>query len=139
MFREAAQAGINAGRSKVAFSVTEEGHKFDAEKARILSRAAAELHELAHRYGAVGHRDEKGRYQLASLLGTLRFNVMPDTQDLANLVRPIPNARYFEYVAREHEQGGNAYNPLGGRLTPAAHERGGNWFAYGKPELPDRK
>lgn len=123
------QRGYSMGRQpggpeqeKTAFSVTDEGHRFDAEEARLKARHAAKQIALSQRHGAMGSAEGMG-----SFLKAFR-GFTPDTMD---------GPRHQEYVAREHEAGSNAWNPFGGMLTPSSRETGGTRWMYGKFKQPD--
>jgi hypothetical protein len=99
--------------NKKAFSVTPEGHKYDAELARLKAEYGARVLELGQRYGAV-YSPDKG---VGSMMKALR-----GFSDLG------PDPRHEEYVAKAHEEGRNAWNPFGGGLTPSSYETDGtNW------------
>jgi hypothetical protein len=108
--------GLGGGVAKTGFAITEKGHKFDAEKYRLMARHDAELAEHSQGYGGLPHRGAAK----SSLLDKLRFGTIDE-----NGQRPDINARHHEYAAKKHEAGGNAWNPLGGLLTPSSHEEGG--------------
>jgi hypothetical protein len=108
--------GLGGGVAKVGFAVTEKGHKFDAEKYRLMARHDSELAEHSQGYGGLPHRGAAK----STLLDKLRFGTLD-----ANGQRPDINARHHEYAAKKHEAGGNAWNPFGGLLTPSSHEEGG--------------
>ncbi len=108
--------GLGGGVAKMGFAVTEKGHKFDAEMYRLMARQDAERAEHSQNYGALPHRGAAK----SSLLDKLRFGIIDENQQ-----RPDINARHHEYAAKKHEGGSNAWNPLGGMLTPSSHEEGG--------------
>jgi len=110
------------GAEKMAFSVTSEGHEFDAKRARLRAGHAAKQMALSQRAGAMGSAEGRG-----SILKALR-GFTPGTYD---------DPRHQEYVARKHEAGGNAWNPFGGTLTPSSQEEGGSSWRYGKFKQPD--
>lgn len=103
--------------AKLAFAVTEKGHKFDAERYRMLSRHQAEKAQQGQEYGALGYRTPEGKREYGNVLNALRFS--------PGLERPEEKARHYEYAAKKHEQGSNAWNPFGGTMTPSQHEEGG--------------
>lgn len=119
-----------AGRlmAKHAFAVTEKGHQFDAALHSLLARQAAEQAELHQQYGALAAEGAP-----ATVGGALRFGG-------SSPERPDALARHHEYAAKQHESGSNAWNPLGGMLTPSSHEEGGSpgiLGSYGK-SVPKR-
>lgn len=121
--------GLGGGVAKVGFAVTEKGHKYDAAHNDLKSRHMAEERALSDhftggRFGitdeAKKHIQEHGGPKTQSLLSLLRFGT---AEDLAG--------RHHEYVAGKHHKGENAYNPLGGLLTPTKHETGGTSGFFG--------
>jgi DNA-binding protein H-NS len=115
---------------KTAFSITEKGHEYDAKKHRLLARQNAEMGALRQDYQSMA-----GIGAPATLGSVFRFGFAEDRPDAA--------ARHHEYVAKKHEEGKNAWNPLGGMLTPSSHEEGGTTgigSRYGKSvPKPDKK
>jgi len=121
-----------AARMKVAFSITEKGHKYDAAIARQEAENHAKRMRIQERQGvqALGgsRRAQSGLSVPEQILTDLRFA----NEDPLEL-------RHQEYVAKKHEQGRNAYNPFGGMLTPSKYEHGGTpglsgVFGYMLPE-----
>lgn len=119
--------GLN--QEKVGFAITPEGHKYDAGKARLKARHSAEIME--HSQGYAGPRlglSDKAKKHIgkpSSLVALARFGDIEGGGD------PLGDSRHQEYVAKKHEAGGNAWNPLGGMLTPASSEVGGSKMLYG--------
>jgi hypothetical protein len=114
-----------AGRvlRKCAFSVTERGHAFDADRAAILQDAMQELAARQHQEGALGGRvGEGGKWEMANLLKTLRFGAGDPRQGL----------RRQAYIEKKHRAGSNAWNPFGGALTPHPSEEHGTAMLLGK-------
>jgi len=109
---------------KTAFSVTEEGHKFDADLARARAEHGAKAWALAQRHGGVGSAVDRGSFWKA-LRGFTPFGA--------------PDPRHEEYVAQQHEKGENAWNPFGGLLTPSSKEVGGTTWQYGKFKQPEEE
>jgi hypothetical protein len=110
-------AQINAEKEKEAFSTTREGHKLDA----------AEYASLAKAHHEVGRDVSKAREEyhkkapIRSFLLHGRTGSGQDEDDIGT--RGLrQNARHFDYAAKKHEKGQNAYNPFGGLLTPSRHE-----------------
>ena len=98
--RETAEAAAKAPAAtpdlkKEAFSVTPEGHAYDAEKAAIMGEAGHKLLELSLKY--------KGFGEGSTLKDRARFG--PDLD-----IDP----GHQKYVEDKHKAGKNAYNPLGG-------------------------
>jgi hypothetical protein len=113
---------------KLGFSVTNEGHEFDTKKHDLLARHAAELAALDQEYDALATTEKP-----AKLMNILRFSIGDNP-------RPDASARHHEYVANKHREGKNAFNPLGGMLTPSSHEVGGtsgllSSFGAAKPKI----
>ena len=107
---------------KTAFSVTTEGHKYDAESARMRERHAAEEMGRMQDANTMGH----GKH-IPPLGRALRFGLSDPFQH--GLVTHDP--RHAAYVAAKHEEGRNALNPFGGVLTPSQYEEGGTAMHYG--------
>jgi len=106
---------------KHAFSVTSDGHKFDADMARLRERQAAEELELLHEHGVF----ERGSAVAKKPGYALSKPTDPGFHDL----------RHAAYTAEKHEKGENAYNPFGGMFTPSRYEDDSatDWV-YGKPK-----
>jgi len=118
-----------ARMEKQALAVTPEGHAFDAERAKhrkeYFTNRAAHLQE----HNALGHIDSKTGKNPAKILRVLRF--MFGEGD------PRGAARHYSYVEKKHREGKNAWNPMGGELTPLSEEKGakpGFLGTYGKIE-----
>jgi len=111
------------GLGKEAFAVTEEGHKYDAASAKVKSEAAEKQTALAQKHKGAGHRKKGGGTQWGSFGKALRGFNEGDSQG---------TARHQAYVQKKHEGGKNAYNPLGGTMTPTKGESGGSKWMYGK-------
>jgi len=133
---EKAQSGkANTGledNMKVGFAVTEKGHKFDTERAKMRREHALDQARLGQRYFAVGHYDKEGNNP-ASVGNALRFR-----SGAAD--HPIMEARHQEYVAKKHGKGENAYNLWGGTTIPVkeeAHAKPGFFGTFGK--VKDKK
>lgn len=120
-------------QEKKAFSITDKGHKFDAEQARMRERHAAEALALHQAHGGVGSKDQN-----ANILDVLRFgpSIPTPLSVLTNPSGPIGAARHQAHIARQHEAGGNSYNPLGGLLTPSKYEQGGDSLFLGSHKPP---
>lgn len=102
--------------AKVAFALTEKGHKFDTERAEVKKNNYLDEARLHQSYQALGHRDPDTGENPAKLLNVLRFG--PTSE------HPLAEARHQAYVGARHAQGANAWNPLGGLLTPLPEEQG---------------
>lgn len=103
-----AAAATPAAPAKVAFSLTEKGHALDAAQARLRERHAAEELALLQQHGVHKGGDEAYKDLKSSL--TLPF------------IPTVPDLRHAAYTAKQHESGSNAWNPLGGFLTPSQFE-----------------
>jgi hypothetical protein len=101
---------------KVAFAITEKGHQFDTERAKLHKEQLLDQSRLHQRYNALGHRDPATGENPATMLNVLRFG--------PNEGHPTAEARHEAYVAAQHAQGQNAWNPFGGLLTPLPEEQG---------------
>lgn len=121
---EAYRAGVVSAMEKVAFSVTEEGHKFDTEMAKARELAAAREWEIGQKYKGVGRRGKMGN------IGRALRGFQPGA------VSREP--RHEAYVARRHAKGENAWNPLGGVMTPSKYEKGGSKWQYGGFKTPKK-
>lgn len=124
---------------KKGFAVTERGHEFDAKAYELLARQAAERAALHQEHGALPALGAPGK----SVMDILRFGPALTAAD-AVTARPDFNARHYEYAAKKHRAGGNAWNPFGGMLTPSQHEEGGTtgWSSqFGKsvPKSPAKE
>lgn len=114
---------------KLAFSVTERGHEFDADEAAMRQKFHTDMARRLQEEDAIGYRDpDKGETNFANLLSLLRFG---------SGGHPTADARRQQYVEKKHREGSNAWNPFGGMLTPIPEERGatsGIFGQYGKVE-----
>jgi hypothetical protein len=95
----------NALQEKVAFSITDSGHKLDAEKYRAISKA---LHNMG--------KAESGYADRSPLLASM-------TGSPITALRHKLDSRHFDYASKKHGKGRNAYNPFGGYLTESTHEK----------------
>lgn len=103
---------------KQAFSVTEKGHAFDAEKAKHKKEYHENRTESLQKHRAVGYLDPDTHSNPARFRDVFRFN----HEGVDHRV----NARHQAYVEKKHKAGKNAYNPFGGTLTPTEKEEGGS-------------
>jgi hypothetical protein len=83
---------------KCALAITDAGHALDASNARAKQTAYTQMLKNRQQYKADGGMAWAPEYQ------------------------PRNAARHQAYKARQHEQGSNAWNPLGGYLTPTKDE-----------------
>lgn len=128
---------------KVGFSVTDEGHEYDAETAEILRDAFLELSRRAQKRNAIGYRDPKTGKNPVDVMKALRYSL----SNLADKGHPVVDARRMDYAAKQHRAGKNAWNPFGGSLTPLEQEEGatpGFFGALGKikpkePQAPSQE
>ena len=102
---------MKLGSEKKAFSVTEKGHKLDAEMSRMHERHGAETMHLLQQHGI--HRG-----------GELAFRKPGSTISAPHMeqIMAAKDIRHSNYTAKKHEKGENAYNPFGGMLTPSKYE-----------------
>ena len=115
---------VNAVMKKVAFSITEEGHQFDADEASAKKQYFLEMARKLQDVGALGHADpETGESQLPNLGKALRFDIPGGN--------PTDQARHQDYVQKQHAEGSNAWNPWGGTSTPIKEEQGGTPGFFG--------
>lgn len=90
---------------KLAFSLTESGHKLDAHQYKAL----ADMH---HNMGGALKDFEKDAPNRAAIYGT-------PGPSLAHRLQ----GRHMDYAAKKHEDQQNAYNPFGGLLTKSRLEK----------------
>jgi hypothetical protein len=112
------------GMLKTAFSVTEEGHKFDAERAKIRREKAEKMWALSQKHEGAGSSKKFGKFTKA-----LR-GFSPDVED---------EPRHHAYVEKKHREGKNAWNPFGGLATPTKGEKGGSTMQYGEFKSKSKK
>jgi hypothetical protein len=105
---------------KEAFAVTEKGHVFDTAMAELEKEHALERARLGQVFQSLPYHDPARGSVRPGLLDALRFNAISAEGD-----HPTSAARHQHYVAEKHRAGRNAWNPLGGVLTPLAEEEGG--------------
>lgn len=117
--KEAAVSKALFNITKVAFSVTEKGHKFDADVARMREQQAADTVGLLQKHHVMD--PESVMVLKPHYMATAPFNL-----------QSMHELRHANYVAGKHEKGQNAYNPLGGMMTPSPREEGGTVWRYGK-------
>lgn len=110
-----------ANFKKMALSITDEGHKYDAAAARMAERQAAEKWELAQKNNAAGSAHGSSPLLRSAIYGLTT----------AGGLKPGVDPRHMAYVAKKHEEGRNAWNPFGGLFTPSQYEEGGTSNQYG--------
>lgn len=93
-------AGLRSGQQKNGFAITPSGHALDAARARNAMQSRQEMQDIDKAYA------EKN-----PIIGAMSYNPISRAYDEARL-------RMLQDTARKHERGENAYNPLGGLLTP---------------------
>jgi len=114
--QKTSQQLVDSVLQKCAFSVTERGHAFDADEAALRKRYFMDMARRLQEEDALGYHDpETDKAHFGSLLSALRFG---------GDGHPVANARHQAYVEKKHREGGNAWNPLGGTLTPIPEEEG---------------
>ena len=114
---------------KVGFSVTEEGHQWDADRSAAKQKYLLELAQMMQEKGGLGYKDEEGGRNYGNLLKALRFG----SGDVAG--HPAEALRREAYIEKKHRAGKNAWNPFGGTLTPHESEgEGATRFSAGKIE-----
>lgn len=119
-------AATELGRelAKTAFAVTDAGHKFDATDYGAQRDAVGTRREARkdYRSAAPGMHTAHSAGELIGLAGgaapIMGFSGPGIVGELADIYRERNN----NYAAKKHEAGNNAYNPLGGLLTPTARE-----------------
>jgi len=119
-----AAAELGRELAKTAFALTDAGHKFDAADYGAQRDAVGARREARkdYRKEAPGMHIGHSAGELigftsgaAPLLGLSGPGIV---SELADIYRERNN----NYAAKKHEAGNNAYNPLGGLLTPTARE-----------------
>lgn len=106
--------------TKVGFSVTEAGHEFDAARAGAKKDYYIQLARALQEQGALPHGTSGGKTESnLPILRAYRFGSgYPGGH-------PVTKARHQAYVEKKHREGKNAWNPLGGLLTPLEQEMEG--------------
>jgi hypothetical protein len=97
-------AALKAEVEKIAFSVTDAGHKLDAKWYGADSKSLHDQRKAGQEY-----RKKAPVRDTLALSPIKRFG-----QKMGE--------RHMDYAAKKHEKGGNAYNPFGGILTKSRHE-----------------
>ena len=113
---------VGPAKEKQGFAITEKGHAFDTDRAKIIGEAQAKLVELGHRHGVLNYKDAPKEGIGKKFVDALRFggDALPS------------DVRHAKYVEGKHREGKNAYNPFGGMLTPSDHEEGGTPGYFGE-------
>jgi len=118
------EAGMLMAMEKHAISVTELGHKYDTELAKMRERHGAEQIALGQKYKGIGSKKQKG-----SVMRSLRgFGKLPEH-----------DPRHEAYKAKMHAKGVNPLNPFGGMLTPSKYEHGGSALFFGQHKAKGKK
>lgn len=112
--------------AKQAFAVTEKGHQYDAERAGLLKNMFLEDARHRQEYQALGYNHPETGKNPATLGNALRFG------GIFQGVHPTMGARHQAYVAEKHQAGKNAWNPMGGSLTPLPEEEGATTGFFGR-------
>lgn len=102
-----AESKLKRASVKQAFSISPEGHKYDATTARAKQRAAETHLKAARKY--------EDKAPIKSQLTGIGAGISGFPKRL--------EARHAAYVAAKHEDKRNAYNPLGGLLTKTKAEK----------------
>lgn len=113
--------------AKAAWSITEEGHKLDADHYNLDSETAHRKIKARGEYaekrpnmsGAAGAAHILSL--LAPMLGLPRVFPVSKASPIHNMTDQLAS-RHMDYAAKKHEKGENAYNPFGGWLTESRHE-----------------
>lgn len=117
--------------AKLGFAITQKGHDFDSKLYEMKARHAAERMALGEEFGAQrfgGPTPPEGSGgALERLVNIARFGSSEAMEG---------DPRHLEYAAKQHAQGSNAWNPLGGSMTPSSHEQGGTEMMYGRYKKP---
>lgn len=119
-----AAAELGRELAKVAFAVTDAGHKFDAADYGAQRDAVGTRREARkdYRNAAPGMHGAHSAGELVGLAAgaapVLGLNGPGIVSEVADMFRE----RHLNHAANQHAAGNNAYNPLGGFLTPTARE-----------------
>jgi hypothetical protein len=109
---------LQGALEKMAFSVTGEGHKLDAESYKADAEAAHKKTQA--------HEDYKGKRPGTTGLATAAdLTIGGGIGGKASYLHRIGNRltnRHMDYAAKKHEKDRNAYNPFGGFLTKSRQE-----------------
>jgi hypothetical protein len=110
--------------TKVGFSVTEEGHEWDANRAAAKQKYFQELASQLADKDALAYKTDEGDTHRGKILSGLRFGEGD----------PRAALRSLAYTEKKHREGKNAWNPFGGMLTPHSSEGpGASKWMYGRP------
>ncbi len=102
---------------KIGFSVTDEGHEYDADMAELLKKYHLDAARRKQEAGILGYYDEE-RNNPADILKSIRYGLSNPFQGGHSTAA----ARRQAYIEKKHRAGENAYNPFGGKLTPLPEE-----------------
>ena len=105
--------------TKVGFSVSDEGHEYDAQMAKLLKQQYLDKARLMQERNILGVYNDEGNNDVSSFLKALRYNMSTAGGSGGH---PVMDARHQAYVQKQHEAGDNAYNPFGGAFTPLSEE-----------------
>jgi hypothetical protein len=110
---------------KDAFAVTDAGHKFDAKAYGAQRDMYGKRREARDEYAQERpkHRALSTGLEVRGLLSSvIPTPTLKGTGHLSGFADML-SEREFNYAAKKHEQGHNAWNPLGGFLTPTEREK----------------
>ena len=105
--------------TKVGFSVTDEGHEYDAQMAELLKQQYLDKARLMQERNILGVYNDEGNNDVSGFWNALRYNLSTAGGGIGH---PVMAARHQAYTQKQHEAGDNAYNPWGGALTPLPEE-----------------
>lgn len=109
---------------KLGFSITPEGHGVDARVLRMREQSGLQRMKQLQEEGIAGYNNpETG----GTMTGSFRKAL---STPFGGVMEEDP--RHMAYAAAKHEAGRNAWNPLGGALTPHPMEEGGTAWQMGK-------
>lgn len=123
-----------ASLEKTSFSISDTGHKLDAEHYNAESEAA---HRRGKAHDDYAGKDNRGGTALLATALDLAGLPLAAAQHVPVLRTMVPrlggkasyiqrledviSERHNDYAAKKHEKGQNAYNPFGGLLTQSRH------------------
>ncbi len=113
---------------KEAFSITDEGHEYDAALAKLRKEHGEKTTALAQKHNGMGSTSRKGKYT-KSLRG-FSPKMMRGIIGVESALKFDP--RHQAYVEKKHNNKENAYNIFGGILTPTPTERNPTKYRYGE-------
>ena len=117
-------AELGRSLAKTAFAVTDAGHAFDAADYGAQRDAVGARREARkdYRSAAPGMHGAHTAGEILGLAGGAAPVMGLSGPGLVSDVADMLRERHLNYAADRHAEGHNAYNPLGGLLTPTSRE-----------------